>query len=160
VLASSAYILGGEGRQLEESIADACQVSHGVALNSGTDAILLALRALDIGAGDDVIVPAMTFIASVEPIIQLGARPVFVDIDPTTYTIDPQAVAAKLTTRTKAIIVVHLYGLPADMDALQKIANTRNIPLIEDMAQALGARYKGKPVGGLGRMACLSFYPT
>jgi dTDP-4-amino-4,6-dideoxygalactose transaminase len=115
---------------------------------------------LGIGPGDEVIVPAMTFIASAEPVALLGARPVFVDIDPQTYTLDPQKVATRINSRTKALIVVHLYGQPANVDALLEMAEHHKIALIEDMAQALGSAWRGKKVGGFGKIACLSFYPT
>jgi dTDP-4-amino-4,6-dideoxygalactose transaminase len=160
VLASGSYILGEETQRLEADIAAYCGVRHGIGVNSGTDAILIALRALDIGPGDEVIVPSMTFIATAEPVVQLGGKPVFADIDSNTYNIDPARVESAITPRTKAIIAVHLYGQPADLKALTAIADAKGIPLIEDMAQALGAEYNGKKVGGFGRMACISFYPT
>jgi dTDP-4-amino-4,6-dideoxygalactose transaminase len=160
VLSSGSYVLGEEARRLEDEVAAYCSARFGIGVNSGTDAILLALRALDIGPGDEVLVPAMTFIATAEPVVQLGATPVFVDIEPTTYTIDPKHAQSKITSRTKALIAVHLYGQPADMDALSAIAAKHDLPIIEDMAQAIGAEWRGRRVGGLGRMACLSFYPT
>jgi dTDP-4-amino-4,6-dideoxygalactose transaminase len=160
VLQSGSYVLGEETRLFEHEIASYGGVKHAIGVNSGTDAILLALRALNIGPGDEVIVPAMTFIATAEPIVQLGATPVFADIDSKTYNLDPHQVQTKITRKTKAIIAVHLYGQPADMDSLLLLAKSQNIPLIEDMAQALGASYKGKKVGSFGAMACLSFYPT
>lgn len=160
VLASGSYILGEETRHLEEALAVYCGTRHAVAMNSGTDAIHLALRALGVGPGDEVILPAMTFIATAEPVAQLGARPVFADIDSRTYTLDPAAIEKKISPRTKAIIAVHLYGQPAEIDALQALAANHRIPLIEDMAQAIGSDYKGKKVGGFGTLACLSFYPT
>ena len=160
VLASGSYILGEETKRFEEELARYCEASFAVGVNSGTDAILLALRALDIGPGDEVIVPAMTFIATAEPVVMLGAKPVFVDIDPQTYTIDPRQVEESLSEHTKAIIAVHLYGQPADMEALADIANANQIPLIEDMAQAIGSGFSGKRVGGIGTLACVSFFPT
>ncbi len=160
ILKSGAYVLGPELVRFEKDLAFYLNIKHAVGLNSGTDAVLLALRALDIGAGDEVLVPAMSFFASVEPIIQLGAKPVFVDIDPKSYAIDAAAAGEKVTAKTKAIIAVHLYGQPADMKALSAIAKARNIALIEDMAQSIGASFDGKKVGGWGDIACLSFYPT
>jgi dTDP-4-amino-4,6-dideoxygalactose transaminase len=160
ILRSGSYVLGQEVSQFESELASYLGVSHAAGVNSGTDAILLALRALNIGPGDDVIVPAMSFFATVEPIILLGARPVFVDIDPVSYALDPIAAASRITTRTKAIIVVHLYGLPADMKALSELAYKNKLPLIEDMAQAIGSSFGGKKIGAWGDIACLSFYPT
>jgi dTDP-4-amino-4,6-dideoxygalactose transaminase len=160
VLASCSYVLGEENKRFEEEVARYCGVRRGIALNSGTDAIWLALRALNVGRGDEVILPATTFIATAEPVIHLGARPVFVDVDPRTFNIDPRQVETQITSRTKAIIAVHLYGQPADLDALGDIADARRLPLIEDMAQSIGAAFQGKKVGGFGRAACLSFYPT
>ncbi len=160
VLSSGSYILGPESQAFEKDLAAYCGTGFAVGVNSGTDAILLALRALDIKANDEVIVPAMTFIATAEPVAQLGARPIFVDIDPVSYTMDPSAVRQKLSPRTKAIIAVHLYGQPADLDELSRIAKEAHVPLIEDMAQAIGSEYRGKKVGSFGLMACLSFFPT
>ena len=160
IFLSGSYILGENTQTFERELAAYCGIKHAVALNSGTDAILLALRALDIKAGDEVIVPVMTFIATAEPIVQLGATPIFVDVDPIRYTLDPQLVRQKITSRTKAIIAVHLYGQPADMTALQAIAREKKIALIEDMAQALGARYEDRSVGQFSDIACVSFFPT
>lgn len=129
-------------------------------MNSGTDAVLLALRALDIGPGDEVIVPAMTFIATAEPIELLGAKPVFADIDPVTYTISAKEVAKKITKRTRAVMVVHLYGQPADLTEILQVTQKHRVPLIEDMAQSLGAEYKKRRVGSFGQLACVSFFPT
>jgi len=160
ILRSGSYVLGPEVGQFEKELAAYLGVKHAVGVNSGTDAILIALRALDVGAGDEVILPAMSFFATVEPIILLGARPVFVDIDPVSYAIDPVAAAARITSRTKAIMAVHLYGLPADLPALSTLAAKHHIPLVEDMAQAIGAACGSKKAGAWGEMACLSFYPT
>jgi dTDP-4-amino-4,6-dideoxygalactose transaminase len=160
ILRSGSYILGSEVGQFEKDLAAYIGVRHAMGVNSGTDAILIALRALDIKAGDEVILPAMSFFATVEPIVLLGAKPVFVDIDPVTYAIDAAAVAARITPRTKAIIAVHLYGLSADMKALTALAAKNHIPLVEDMAQAIGASFESKKVGAWGDIACLSFYPT
>ena len=159
ILRSGSYVLGQEVAEFEKELAAYLGVPHAAGINSGTDAILLALRALNIGPGDDVIVPAMSFFATVEPIIHLGARPVFVDIDPVSYAIDAAA-AARITSRTKAIIVVHLYGLPADMKTLSELAAGHKLPLVEDMAQAIGSSFGSKKIGSWGTIACLSFYPT
>jgi len=160
ILRSGSYVLGQEVAEFEKELAAYLGVPHAAGINSGTDAILLALRALNIGPGDDVIVPAMSFFATVEPIIHLGARPVFVDIDPVSYAIDAAAAAARITSRTKAIIVVHLYGLPADMKTLSELAAGHKLPLVEDMAQAIGSSFGSKKIGSWGTIACLSFYPT
>jgi len=160
VLSSGIYILGNETTLFEKDLAAYCQVPHAVGVNSGTDAILIALRALGVSAGDEVIVPAMTFIATAEPVVVLGAKPVFVDIDPATYTISPKSVEQKITRKTKAIIVVHLYGHMADMDAFARLSKQSGIPLIEDMAQSIGSEYRGKKAGSFGKLAALSFFPT
>jgi dTDP-4-amino-4,6-dideoxygalactose transaminase len=160
VLASGLFILGRETQYFEQELAAYNQVTFAIGVNSGTDAILLALRALGIGPGDEVIVPAMSFIATVEPIVLLGARPVFADIDPVTYNIDAAQAAKKVTAKTKALIAVHLYGQPADMDALVSLTRTHKIALVEDMAQAISAEFDGKKVGTFGVAACLSFFPT
>jgi dTDP-4-amino-4,6-dideoxygalactose transaminase len=160
ILRSGAYVLGPELAQFEKELASYLEVRHAVGVNSGTDAVLLALRALNIGAGDEVILPAMSFFATVEPVMLLGAKPMFVDIDPVSYAIDPQAVLSKISSRTKAIIAVHLYGLPADLQLLSALAKEKRIPLIEDMAQAIGSTCEGKKIGSWGEIACLSFYPT
>ncbi len=160
VVDSSAFIQGPEVGAFEREWAAYCGAEHGVGVASGTCAIGLALEALEIGPGDEVIVPALTFIASVLPVLRLGATPVFVDSDHATATIDPAAANAAVTSRTKAIIAVHLYGQPADMDALQAIADPAGIALLEDAAQAHGARYRGRRTGTFGRAACFSFYPS
>jgi dTDP-4-amino-4,6-dideoxygalactose transaminase len=160
VLASGQVILGPEVAALEEEVAAYCGASHGVGCASGTDAISLALHALEIGPGDEVILPAFTFFATAGCVARTGARPVFVDIDPATYNLDPADVAAKVTPRTKAILVVHLFGQCADMAPLWRLAEKHNLPIVEDAAQALGAEYQNKRAGSLGLMGCLSFYPT
>jgi len=160
VLDSTAYILGPDVEAFEHEWAAYCQAEHAIGVSSGTAAIGLVLEGLGVGPGDEVIAPALTFIASVLPALELGAAPVLVDVDPTTATIDPDAVAAALTSRTKAIVAVHLYGQVADMDALQRVADSAGVPLIEDAAQAHGARYRGRRAGSLGRAACFSFYPS
>jgi dTDP-4-amino-4,6-dideoxygalactose transaminase len=155
----TAFILGPETKQFEENFARFCNVKHAIGLDSGTAALHLAMMALNIGAGDEVITSAHTFIATSEPIALLGARPVFVDIDPRTYNLDPNKLESAITPRTKAIIPVHLYGQPAEMDAIMEIARKHNIPVIEDAAQAHGATYRGRSVGTMGLMTCFSFYP-
>jgi dTDP-4-amino-4,6-dideoxygalactose transaminase len=160
VMDSGKFIMGPECDQLEKSIAAYTTAKHSIGCASGSDALLLALMALGIGPGDEVIVPSYTFFATASAVWRLGAMPVFADIDPITYCISPAAVAAKITRATKAIIPVHLYGQCADMDSLRAIAAPRNIPLIEDAAQAIGAKYRGQPAGVLGDICCFSFYPT
>ena len=160
VLRSGQYILGKHNKALQEELAEFIGVKHTVTLNSGTDALHLALRALDIGKGDEVISTAFTFVATSEAIGIVGAKPVFVDIDKDTFNIDPKKIEDAITPRTKAIIPVHLYGQPADMDAILDIAKRHNLYVIEDACQAIGALYKGKMVGSFGDIGCFSFYPT
>ena len=160
VLASQQFVLGQEGAVLEEEVARLCNVAHGVGVASGTDALILALRACGGGAGDEVILPTFTFVATGSAVTALGAKPVFADIHPNTYNLDPAQLERRVTSRTRAIIAVHLYGLPADVDAIAAFARARKLPLIEDNAQAIGATYKGRRTGSLGDVACLSFYPT
>ena len=160
ILRSGSYVLGPELAQFEKELASYLGVGHAVGVGNGTDAVMLALKALNIGPGDEVIVPAMTFFATIEPIVHLGAKPVFVDIDPVSYAIDASSVVSKIMTRTKAIITVHLYGQPADMKSLSILAKERRIPLVEDMAQAIGSSFEGKKIGSWGDISCLSFYPT
>ena len=160
VLRSGSYILGEENKKLEASLAEFIGVKHTVALNSGTDALHLALRALNIGAGDEVISVAFTFVATTEAIGIVGATPVFVDIDENTFNMDASKIEEKITPRTKAIIPVHLYGQPCDMDAIMAIAKKHNLYVIEDCCQAIGATYKGQKVGSFGDIGCYSFYPT
>jgi dTDP-4-amino-4,6-dideoxygalactose transaminase len=160
VLASGRVIGGPEVSAQEQELAEVCGVSHGVGCASGTDALSLAIHALDIGPGDEVILPSFTFFATAGSVCRAGARPVFVDIDPVTYNVDPLQVESKITARTRAIMVVHLFGQCAEMEPLWRIAERHDVHLIEDAAQALGAEYQGKPAGSLGAIACLSFYPT
>ncbi len=160
VLASQQFILGPQGAALEQEIARLCGARFGVGVASGTDALLLSLRACGVGPGDEVIAPAFTFIATTGAATALGARPAFVDIDPATYNLDPRQLRTKITAKTKAILVVHLYGLPADMDAILEIARGKNVRVIEDSAQAIGAKYKGRTAGSMGDLGCVSFYPT
>jgi len=160
VMASQQFVLGREGAALEEEIAKLCGVAHGVGLASGTDALILALRACGVRAGDEVLLPPFTFVATGSAVSALGAKPVFADIRPDTYNIDPAELERRVTPRTRAIVVVHLYGLSADMDPIVAFAKARNLPIIEDNAQAIGASYKGRRTGSMGDVACLSFYPT
>lgn len=159
VLDSTQFILGNEVAALEVDFANYCQAGFGVALNTGTSALHLALLAAGIGAGDEVITIPMTFVATTAAICYTGATPVFVDIDPVTYTIDVTQIEAAITPKTKAILPVHLYGQPADMDPILDIARRHNLIVIEDAAQAHGAEYKGRRVGSIGDIACFSFYP-
>lgn len=160
VLSSQRFVLGPEGAALEKEIAELCGVAHGVGVASGTDALILALRACGVQAGDEVLLPAFTFVATGSAVSALGAKPVFADIRPETYNLDPSELERRVTPRTRAIIAVHLYGLAADMDPILAFAKSRNLPLIEDCAQAFGAIYKGRRAGSFGDAACLSFYPT
>jgi dTDP-4-amino-4,6-dideoxygalactose transaminase len=160
VVDGSQFILGGEGRALEAEVAAMCGVAHAVGVGSGTDALRLAVSALGIGAGDEVITPAFSFVASATTIMMAGATPVFADIDPDTYNVDVGAVERAITPRTRAIMPVHLYGCPAPVDELAALARTRGLAIIEDAAQAIGATLHGRPIGGGGDAACLSFYPT
>jgi dTDP-4-amino-4,6-dideoxygalactose transaminase len=160
VMAGGHFILGPEAQSLEKEVALLCGAPHGVGLNSGTDALLLALRALGVGPGDEVIVPDFTFVATASAVLLAGATPVLADIEPGTYCLSPAAVQAALTRRTKAIIPVHLYGQPANMTALLSLARRHRLAVVEDACQALGATWHGKPVGALGDAGCLSFFPT
>ncbi len=160
VLASGCYINGPNVTALEEAIAQYVGTRHAVALNSGTDALHLALRALDIGRGDEVITSPFSFIATTEAIGIVGAKPVFADIDPGTYNIDPRAIEAVITPRTKAIIPVHLYGAPARMREICALAARYDLAVVEDCAQAIGSDIKGKRVGSFGVFGCFSFFPS
>jgi len=160
VLASQLFVLGPEGAALEQEIAKLCGVAQSVGVGSGTDALVLALRACGVQAGEEVLLPPFTFVATGSAVSALGAKPVFADIRPETYNIDPAELERRVTPRTRAILVVHLYGLPADMDPILAFARARRLPVIEDNAQAIGASYKGIRTGALGDAACLSFYPT
>ena len=160
VLSSQQFVLGREGAAFEEEIAVLCGVAHGVGVASGTDALILALRACGVQAGDEVLLPTYTFVATGSAVSALGAKPVFVDIRPETYNLDPSELERRITSRTRAIIAVHLYGLAADMDPILAFAKSRKLPLIEDCAQAIGALYKSRRAGSFGDAACFSFYPT
>ncbi len=157
---SQRCILGEEVMALERELAAYLGVGLALGVSSGTDALVAALMALEIGAGDDVITPTFSFFASAGSVVRVGARPVFVDIDPHTYNLDVEAVARAITPRTKAIMPVHLYGQAADMTALMALARTHGLAVIEDAAQAIGARDGGSAVGGIGTIGCFSFYPT
>jgi dTDP-4-amino-4,6-dideoxygalactose transaminase len=159
VLDSCQFVLGSEVAGFEQEFATYCGTSECVALNSGTSALHLALLAAGIGPGDEVITVPFTFVASVAVVLYAGAKPVLVDIDPRSFTIDPAAIEAAITPRTKAIMPVHLYGQAADMDPIMGIARRHNLVVIEDAAQAHGAKYKERPVGSIGDMGCFSFYP-
>jgi dTDP-4-amino-4,6-dideoxygalactose transaminase len=159
VVDSAAFINGPQVRAFEEAFAAFCGARHAVGVQSGTAALHLALMACDVGPGDEVIVPSMTFIATAEMIGRLGARPVFVDVDPRTCNLDPGALEKAVTPRTRAVIPVHLYGQPAEMDAILAIARRNGLRVIEDAAQAHGAEYRGRRVGTLGDVAVFSFYP-
>ena len=159
VLESSNYVLGPRVEAFECDFAAAHGAEEGIAVNSGTSALHLALLAAGVGAGDEVIAPSMTFTATAAAISYTGAKPVFVDVDPASFTIDPALIEEKVGARTKAIIPVHLYGQAADMDPIMEIAERRGLIVIEDAAQAHLARYKDRPVGSIGHMAGFSFYP-
>jgi len=154
------FILGQEEKDFESEFASYCQARYAIGVNSGTDALYLALSALDIGPGDEVILPAFTFIATALCISYTGAKPVFVDIEEETYNIDPEKLRVAITDKTKVVIPVHLYGQAANMDEINAISKEKNIAVIEDAAQSHGADYKNKRVGSLGDIACFSFYPT
>lgn len=160
VLDSSRFILGGEVEALEREVAALAGVRHAVGVASGTDALRLALGALGVGPGDEVLTPAFSFVASASTILLAGATPVFVDIDPETYALDVAAAERAVTPRTRAIVAVHLYGHPAAMDRVTALARAHKLAVVEDAAQAIGAAWAGRPVGAWGDVACLSFYPT
>lgn len=160
VLDHGQYILGPEVRELEERLESYVGVTHCVSCGSGTDALLIALLALGVGVGDEVITTPFTFIATAEVIALIGAVPVFVDIDPKTFNVDPVQVGQAITPRTKAIVAVSLYGQCADFDAINEIAQRHGIPVIEDAAQSLGATYKGRQSCGLSTIGCASFFPS
>jgi dTDP-3-amino-3,4,6-trideoxy-alpha-D-glucose transaminase len=159
VLDTSAFILGREVESFERAFAEYVGAEECVGVSNGTAAIQLALQACGVGAGDEVVVPANTFFATAEAVSTAGATPVFVDCDPVTYNLDPARIEEVITERTRAVIPVHLYGQPADLDAIFEVAERRNLIVIEDAAQAHGARHRGRRVGPLGRAGCFSFYP-
>jgi Predicted pyridoxal phosphate-dependent enzyme apparently involved in regulation of cell wall biogenesis len=157
---STSFAQGPATSKFEAKFAAYCGVNHCVSLNSGTSALHLALRCLDVGPGDEVVAPSMTFIATAWAISYVGARPVFVDIEPVRRTLNPDKLEAAITPRTKAIIPVHLYGMPAEMDRINAIAERHGLPVIEDAAQAHGAKYRGKRVGQFGQLPVLAFTPA
>lgn len=160
VLDSNAFILGGEVAELESELAAYCGVKHAIGCASGSDALLLAMMAVDVTPDDEVITTPYSFFATVSAITRLGAKPVFVDIEPDTYNLDVAAVSAKLNGRTKAVQPVHLYGQTAEMDRLSEICDAAGVPLIEDAAQAIGSEFDGVRAGALGSVGCFSFYPS
>ncbi|WP_339060560.1 DegT/DnrJ/EryC1/StrS family aminotransferase [Tepidibacillus marianensis] len=160
VMSSSRFILGDNVKKLERDIADYSQVAYGIGVANGSDALHISLLACGIEAGDEVITTPFTFFATAGSIARIGAKPVFVDISPKTFNIDPTLIEEKITDKTKAIIPVHLYGQAVDMDPIREIAQKHHLLIIEDAAQAIGAEYKGERVGELGDMACFSFFPT
>lgn len=160
VVESQYFILGPEVKALEEAVAAYSHCQYGVGVSSGTDALLVSLMALDIQPGDEIITTPYTFFATAGCIVRLGAKPVFVDIDPTTYNIDPARIEAQITPRTRAILPVHLFGQMADMAPIMAVAARHNLPVIEDAAQAIGSEYQGQRAGSLGTLACFSFFPS
>jgi dTDP-4-amino-4,6-dideoxygalactose transaminase len=157
---SQRFIMGPEIDALEAELSALLGIEHAVTVSSGTDALLLALMALDIKAGDEVITPTYSFFATAGAVARLGARPVLVDIDPVTFNIDPAAVERAITPRTRAIMPVHLFGQSADLDEILALAGKAGVPVIEDAAQAIGSTYKSRPVGGIGALGCFSFFPS
>ncbi|HJT71975.1 MAG TPA: DegT/DnrJ/EryC1/StrS family aminotransferase [Terriglobales bacterium] len=160
VMASQHFILGPKVTACEAAIAKYSACAHAIGVSSGSDALLVCLMAENIGPGDEVITTPYTFFATAGAIARVGATPIFVDIDPSTYNLNPAQIAAKITSRTRAIIPVHLYGQMADMDAVMKVANERKLVVIEDAAQAIGAEYKGRRAGSIGHYGCFSFFPS
>jgi dTDP-4-amino-4,6-dideoxygalactose transaminase len=154
------FVLGPQGEALERELAAYCDAQHGVALANGTDALMISLAAAGVGAGDEVIIPAFTFVATATAVVRLGAKPVFADILPETFNLDPEEIERWRTKKTKAVMPVHLYGLPAEIDAIGEHAARFGLTMIEDNAQAIGARYGGRRTGSFGLAGCISFYPT
>ena len=159
-MASGMYIGGAAVENFEKKFAGYIGVKHAIAVNSGTDALVIAMKAMGIGAGDEVITTPFTFFATAETIAMTGATPVFCDVEEDTYNIDPAKIEAKITPKTKAILPVHIFGQPAEMAAIQAIADRHGLKVIEDACQAVGAEYGGQKVGGIGEIGCFSFYPT
>lgn len=160
ILDTSGFILGNEVELFEKEFANYCNVKYAAGVDNGTSALEMSLRALGIGTGDEVIMPAHTFIATASSIVAVGAKPVLLDIDPISYNLDPEKIQSKITGKTKAIVPVHLYGNLCDMEKIQEIAKKNNLKIIEDACQAHGAKYKGKRAGSFGDVACFSFYPS
>jgi dTDP-4-amino-4,6-dideoxygalactose transaminase len=154
------FIMGPEIEALESDLSHLIGVKHAIGVSSGTDALLVALMALGIGAGDEVITPTYSFFATASTVVRLGAKPVLTDIDPVTFNIDPDQIAKAVTPRTKAIMPVHLFGLSADLDPIMRIADRAGIPVVEDAAQAIGSTYRSRPVGTVGVFGCFSFFPS
>jgi len=160
VVESGRYVLGPEVEAFERQVAEALGVRHAIGVSSGTDALLCALLAVGVGPGDEVVLPAFTFFATASAVRRTGATPVLCDIDPDTFNLDVESAASVCTERTRAVIPVHLFGQAADIDALRAALPTEEIAIVEDAAQAIGASYRGRPVGALGTLGCFSFYPT
>lgn len=160
VLRNSWFILGQESEKFEAEFSNYIGAKYGIGVNSGSDALYLAVKALGISKGDEVITVSHTFVSTVDAIVRNGAKAVFVEIEPNTYCMDVRQIEKKITAKTKAILPVHLYGHPVDMDPLMEIAKKNNLPVIEDACQAHGAEYKGKKVGSIGKIGCFSFYPS
>jgi dTDP-4-amino-4,6-dideoxygalactose transaminase len=160
VLSHTGFIMGPEVKTFEQKTAEYCGIKSAVGVASGTDALLLSLRACGVGQGDEVITTSFTFFATAGVITRLGAVPVYVDIDPDTYNIDPGKIEKRITSKTKVIMPVHLYGQCADMDPIMAIANKHNLKVVEDAAQAIGSKYKGKRAGSMGHLGCFSFFPS
>lgn len=160
VLTSGKFILGTNEKAFEQEVADFLGVKHAIGVASGTDALIIALRAAGIGPGDEVIVPAFSFFATAGAVLTVGAKPVFVDINPTSFLLDSGKIERVVSSHTKAIVPVHLYGQPADMDEIMVLAKRHHLRVIEDNAQAFGAIYKGKRTGSIGDLGCLSFFPS
>ncbi|MFN4110999.1 MAG: DegT/DnrJ/EryC1/StrS family aminotransferase, partial [Ignavibacteria bacterium] len=160
VIDSTQFILGKKVAEFEKNASEYLGVKHAVGVANGTDALQIAMMALGIGKDDEVITTPFTFVATTETIVMLGAKPVYVDIDPETYNINPEKIKEKITGKTKAILPVHLYGNPAEMDEILSIAKEYNLFVIEDSAQGFGAEYKGKKVCSFGDVACISFFPS
>ncbi len=160
VLDSQRFILGPQVKEFEEEVASYSGTKYAVGVASGSDALLLALRALGVGPGDEVITTSFSFFATAGSISRAGAKPVFVDIDPETFNLDPALIEARITERTKAILLVHLFGQCADMDPILELASKHNLTVVEDAAQAIGSEYKGRRAGSLGNLGCFSFFPS
>lgn len=160
VVESQIFILGPEVTAMEKEIAEYCNAKHCIGMSSGTDALLAALMAFEIGPGDEVVTTPYSFFATAGAVARLGARPIFVDIDPTSFNIDPTKLEAAITPSTKAIIPVHLYGQCAEMDPIMAIANKYHVPVVEDAAQAIGSEYRGQRAGSIGAIGCFSFFPS
>ena len=160
VLQDTNFVLGHQVEKLEKEVSKYCNARYAVGVASGTDALVLSLVACDIGRGDEVITTPFTFIATAEAIIRVGAKPVFCDIDEVTYNISLERIKEKITPSTKALLLVHLYGLPCDMDEILSLAKEYNLKVVEDCAQAFGAEYRGNRVGSLGDVGCFSFFPS